>query len=133
MPARLLGALWLACAALGCSAGGARTPEGAVQQFIAAAHAGDRAAIYQRLGPRTRARIEAMQEASRRTGGRLVTRPEDFLAAGWAQPAWEMAGTRTLREEGAAAEVEVYSATGDRHTLSLVREGAEWKVELPGQ
>jgi hypothetical protein len=119
---------------LACSGRGeGRTPEGAVKLLVNAARSGDRATVFQRLGPRTRARLERLQEATRRTGGRLVTRPEDFLAVGWAVPAWDMAGTRTLREEGAAAEVEVYSATGDRHTLSLVREGVEWKVELPGQ
>ena len=48
-------------------------------------------------------------------------------------PAWEIAGIRTLRRDDSSAEVEVYSATGDRHTLSLVREGPEWKVELPGE
>ena len=119
---------------IACSGRGeGKTPEGAVKLLVNAARSGDRATVFQRLGPRTRARIERLQEATRRTGGRLVTRPEDFLAVGWAVPAWDMAGTRTLREEGAAAEVEVYSATGDRHTLSLVREGVEWKVELPGQ
>jgi len=128
----LAGALLLTLVA--CSGRGeGRTPEGAVKLLVNAARSGDRATVFQRLGPRTRARIERLQEATRRTGGRLVTRPEDFLAVGWAVPAWDMAGTRTLREEGASAEVEVYSATGDRHTLSLVREGAEWKVELPGQ
>jgi len=128
----LAGALLLTlCACTGRGEG--KSPEGAVKLLIAAARSGDPTTVFQRLGPRTRARIESLQESTRRTGGRLVTRPEDFLATGWAQPAWEMAGTRTLREEGASAEVEVYSATGDRHTLSLVREGAEWKVELPGQ
>jgi len=28
--------------------------------------------------------------------------------------------------------VEVYSAAGDRHSLTLIREGKEWKIELPG-
>ena len=74
-----------------------------------------------------------MQESTKHTGGRLVTRPEDFLSVGSAQPTWDLAGMRTLRRDDTTAEVEVYSATGDRHTLSLVREGQEWKVELPGQ
>jgi hypothetical protein len=117
-----------------CSGRGeGKTPEGAVKLLVAAVRGGDRQAAFQRLGPRTRARIEALQEATRRTGGRLVTRPEDFLAVGWAKPLWDSAGTRTLREEGASAEVEIFSATGDRHSVSLVREGTEWKVELPGQ
>jgi hypothetical protein len=126
---RLLAALMV----LACSGQGAKSPEAAVQLFIAAARGGDRAAIHQRLGPRTRARIQALQDGTRRTSGRLVTKAEDFLAAGWAPAAWEPAGTRTLREDGDRAEVEVYSAAGDRHALEVVKEGDEWKVELPGR
>jgi hypothetical protein len=129
--------LWLPAAllvALGCRDGRqGRTPEGAVQLFLAAARAGDRAVVYQRLGPRTRARMAGLHELSRRTGGRLALKPEDFLSVGWAPPAWEPAGTRTLRSDATTAEVEVYSAAGDRHTVELVREGPEWKIELPGQ
>jgi len=126
--------LWMvALLALGCT-GRERAdhPEGAVQLFIAAARSGDRASVYQRLGPGTRARIEAMLSASRHQGGRFITRPEDFISVGWAPPAWEPAGTRTIRRDRERAEVEVYSAAGDRHCLSLVREGKEWKIELPG-
>jgi hypothetical protein len=129
---RLLAAL-AALTFFGCSGRSARSPEGAVQLFIAAARSGDRAAVYQRLGPRTRARIQAVQDGSRLTSGRLVTKAEDFLSVGWAPPAWEPAGTRTLRRDDERAEVEVYSASGDRHPLELVKEGAEWKVELPGR
>jgi hypothetical protein len=117
---------------LGCSGRSeGRSPEGAVELLINAARTGDKAAVYQRLGPRTRARIDALQDATRRTGGRLVMKPEDFLSVSWAAPAWDPAGTRTLRRDDSTAEVEVYSGTGDRHTLPLVREGQEWKVELP--
>ncbi len=107
-------------------------PEGAVHLFIVAARSGDRASVYQRLGPQTRARIEAMLSSSRHQGGRLIARPEDFFSVGWAPPAWEPAGLRTVQRDRDNAQVEVYSAAGDRHTLSLVREGKEWKIELPG-
>jgi hypothetical protein len=104
-----------------------------VQLFVAAARTGDRAGVYQRLGPRTRARVAAHQDTTRRTGGRLAMKPEDFLSVGWAPPAWEPAGTRTLRRDDSTAQVEVYSAAGDRHAVDVVREGQEWKIELPGQ
>lgn len=110
----------------------ADNPEGAVHLFIAAARSGDRASVYQRLGSETRARIEAMLSSSRHQGGRLIARPEDFFSVGWAPPAWEPAGIRTVQRDSERAEVEVYSAAGDRHVLSLVREGKEWKIELPG-
>jgi hypothetical protein len=106
-------------------------PEGAVHLFIAAARSGDRAAVYQRLGPETRERIEQLLRSSQYQGGRSIARPEDFFSVGWAPPAWEPAGTRTVRRDRNRAEVEVYSAAGDRHSLTLVREGKEWKIELP--
>jgi hypothetical protein len=128
-------ALWIAFLLLaGCSGGdGPENPEGAVRLFIAAARTGDRGSVLQRLGPATRARMEALQNDSRRLSGRLMMKTEDFLSVGWAPPAWEPSGTRLLRRDRESAEVEVYSSTGDRHTLSLAREGREWKIELPGR
>jgi hypothetical protein len=124
--------LLLVLVLVACSGRGeGRSPEGAVQLLINAARTGDKAVVYQRLGPRTRARIDALQESTRRTGGRLVMKPEDFLSVSWAAPAWDPTGVRTLRHDDSTADVEVYSATGDRHTLPLVREGDEWKIELP--
>jgi len=118
----------------GCSAGeGPENPEGAVRLFITAARAGDRGSVFQRLGPATRARIVALQSTSQRLSGRMMMKAEDFLSVGWAPPAWEPAGTRLLRRDRESAEVEVYSATGDRHALTLAREGREWKIELPGR
>ena len=128
-------ALWVALLLLaGCSGGdGPENPEGAVRLFIAAARVSDRGSVLQRLGPATRARIEALQSASRRLSGRMMMKAEDFLSVGWAPPAWEPSGTRLLRRDRDSAEVEVYSSTGDRHALWLVREGREWKIELPGR
>jgi hypothetical protein len=118
----------------GCSAGeGPESPEGAVRLFIAAARTGDRGSVFQRLGPATRERIESLQSTSRRLSGRMMMKAEDFLSVGWAPPAWEPSGTRLLRRDRDSAEVEVYSSTGDRHALWLVREGREWKIELPGR
>jgi len=120
----------LALAACGGHDGGS-SPETAVQSLIAASRAGDRAAVYQRFGPRTRARVEALLSTARRTGGTRVLRPEDLVTVGWLPPAWEAAGTRLLHADDAEAEVEVYSAGGDRQSVKTVREGNSWKVELP--
>jgi hypothetical protein len=109
----------------------ADNPEGAVHLFIAAARSGDRAAVYQRLGPTTRSRIDTLLSSSQYHGGRTIARPEDFFSVGWAPPAWEPAGIRTVHRDRERAEVEVYSAAGDRHSLTLVKEGKEWKIELP--
>ena len=107
------------------------SPEGAVQALIASARAGDRLAVYQRFGPRTRARIDELMSSAARTGATRVLRPEDLVTVGWVPPAWEAAGTRLLHRDGDEAEVEVYSGGGDRQSVRVVREAKSWKVELP--
>jgi hypothetical protein len=107
------------------------SPEAAVRSLIAASRAGDRAAVYERFGPRTRARVDALLSTARRTGGTRVLRPEDLVTVGWLPPAWEAAGTRLLHADDSEADVEVYSAGGDRQAVKTVKEGKSWKVELP--
>lgn len=109
----------------------AKTPEAAVRALIAAARAGDRSAVFRRLGPSTRGLIESQAGAARRLSGRVPLKPEDFLSVGWAPPAWEATGMRVTRKDDQSADVDVFSAAGDRHALTLVREGGDWKVELP--
>ena len=124
----LAGALWFA----GCSARDeGASPEGAVRTLIAAARAGDRQAVYQRFGPRTRARVDETLARANRMGGRRQFRPADFVSVGWAPPAWEAAGVRSIRRSKNDAEVEVYSAAGDRQIVRLIREERAWKIELP--
>jgi hypothetical protein len=106
------------------------TPESAVRLLIAAARAGDRAGVYDRFGPRTRSRIDDLLASAGRTGGTRMLRPQDLVTVGWVPPAWEAAGVRTLHRSGDDAEVEVYSAAGDRQSVRLVRETKVWKVEL---
>jgi hypothetical protein len=134
MTVRSLGALLVAAtmAAAACSShDGGSSPEDAVQALIAAARAGDRLAVYERFGPRTRARIDEMLSSARRTGATRLLRPEDLVTVGWVPPAWEAAGTRVLHRDGDEAEVEVYSGGGDRQSVRVVREARSWKVELP--
>jgi hypothetical protein len=122
----------LAFGAAGC--GGhddGSSPEAAVRSLIAAARAGDRAGVYNRFGPRTRARIDDLLGTARKTGGTRLLRPEDLVTVGWLPPAWEPSGTRVLHRDDSEAEVEVYSAGGDRQAIRTVKEGKSWKVELP--
>jgi hypothetical protein len=124
--ALLAGAL---LATVGC--GGRDDPEAAVELLITASRASDRAAVYARFGPRTRARIDGLLSSAQRTGGTRTLRPEDLVTVGWLPPAWEPAGTRLLRRDGTEADVEVFSAAGDRQAIRTVQEGKTWKVELP--
>jgi hypothetical protein len=124
----------LAIASVGAGCGGrddGSNPEAAVRSLIGAARAGDRAAVYARFGPRTRARVDGLLASAQRTGGTRMLRPEDLVTVGWVPPAWEPTGMRLLRRDGAEAEVEVYSASGDRQAIRTVREDKSWKVELP--
>ena len=121
---------WRAPAAAGATT--APAPRRRCESLIAAARAGDRAAVYDALRP---AHARAHRRAARRprsaTGGTRMLRPEDLVTVGWLPPAWEPAGTRLLRRDGAEAEVEVFSAAGERQAIRTVREGKTWKVELP--
>ena len=130
--AAALGAGLQLMVAAGCSgrAPGA-SPEVVVAQLISAARAGDRAAVYERLGPRTRGHIEEILAAARKSGGARLLRPEDLVTVGWVPPAWEATSIHELRRQGDEAEVDVASAAGDHQTVTAVREGKRWTVELP--
>jgi hypothetical protein len=117
---------------LGCSGGDvAGSPELAVRQLIASARAGDRAAVYQRLGPRTRGRIDEILASARKSGGARLLGPEDLVTVGWVPPAWEASSVHEQSRDGVEANVDVMSAAGDRQTVRVVKEGKQWKVELP--
>ncbi|MBC8131737.1 MAG: hypothetical protein H7X95_02050 [Deltaproteobacteria bacterium] len=116
----------------GCS-GGDRggSPADAVQHLIASARAGDGVAVYRRLGPRTRGRIEGILAAARKSGGARLLRPEDLVTVGWVPPAWEASNVHEQNRMGDDADVEVASAAGDRQVVRVVRENKRWLVELP--
>jgi len=133
-PRRLaaLAAVCLALASSGCSSsepGG--SPEAAVAQLISAARSGDRAAVYHRLGPRTRGHIDDILMAARKSGGARLLRPEDLVTVGWVPPAWDATSIHELHRQGDEAEVDVASAAGDHQAITVVREGKRWMVELP--
>ena len=94
-------AIFVACA-FAAAAGGAcstrddgSSPESAVQLLLASVRAGDREAVFNRFGPRTRAHIEELLASSNKTGGTRMLRPQDLVTVGWVPPAWEPAGLRT--------------------------------------
>ncbi len=130
---RRIALCWCLVASACSDAKTASSPEGTVKEVIAATRVADRVGVYQRLGPATRARIEALGASARKMTGRVAMLPEDFLSVGWAPPAWEAAGMRTLHRDEKTAEVEVYSAAGDRHSVTMVLEDKSWKIELPGR
>jgi len=109
----------------------ASDPAAVVESFVAASRNGDRAAVYQHLGPKTRARLQEALQSAKRVSGRLELRPHDFLSVGQAPPAWEASSYRTTQTGPKTATVSISSAAGDRHDLELVRAGDAWRIELP--
>lgn len=123
---------WALLLTAGCTGGEpGSSPEAAVAQLIAAARSGDRAAVYRRLGARTRGHIEEILAAARKSGGARLLRPEDLVTVGWVPPAWEATSIHELHRQGDEAEVDVASAAGDHQAITVVREGKRWMVELP--
>ncbi len=116
------------------------SPEGAARAFVEAASAGDRQALYELLGPETRARLE---RASRRA--------TDLVGGGMRFDALDLVGLEAPSESGALRDVvvkkrvsaeeagadrgytivEVVDATGRRAELRLVEIGGNWRVEIP--
>jgi hypothetical protein len=121
-------AMLLVVAAAGC---GTRSPEGAVRALSEAAEAGDREAVYALLGPATRARIAADAERAAKAAGRRELGPVDLVAAGWSAPRWHAVDYDVLTRSGDHATVEVRGGAHERETLTCVRVGDEWRVELP--
>jgi len=118
---------------LGCRGGDeGRTPEATVRALIQSVRTGDRAAVYQQLGPATRARIQEALTSGRRNGVSPLLRAEDLVTVGWVPPAWDPSAVREIRREGGQADVEVSSVAGDHEIVHLVREeDRHWRIELP--
>jgi len=120
-----------AIAGRGCSAED-ETPVGAVRAFVSAARAGDRAAVYDLLGPRTRAYLE--QEAVRAgeyVGGSRRFSPSELMTVGAGSLEHPAPRELVLRErEGDRAVVDIVDADGVSHPMTVVEVGGHWRVEL---
>lgn len=131
-----LAASVLAAAALAAAVAGRScsvdddSPEGAVRSFVAAAQAGDEAALYELLGPTTRQKLD--QAAERATNLAGTTRrygPLDLVSI-----SESVDGPRKIAlvsRDGDAAVVELTAADGASARLDLVREDGHWRIELP--
>ncbi|MDB4967222.1 MAG: hypothetical protein JWN44_2911 [Myxococcales bacterium] len=111
--------------------GGARSPEGAVRALAEAAESGDRDAVYERLGPATRARLAADALKAAQAAGRREIGAKDLVAAGWSPPRWRAAEFDVMSRSGDRATVEVRGPAHERETVTCVQLDGEWRVELP--
>ena len=114
----------------GCGSGDG-SPEGAARAFITAARAADKKAVWELLGPQTRARLEsAARDATDRAGGVERYQPLDMLGLrpieGGFVPVHVTVSARSER----TAQVEIVAPDLRQDTLSMVKVGTRWRVEL---
>ncbi|MSP58925.1 MAG: hypothetical protein EXR72_01050 [Myxococcales bacterium] len=129
-PALLCALAALGSTALGCR-GSTRSPVRTVQELSEAAREGDLGRVMRLIGPRTRARLEADARRAGEQAGRRKIQPSELLAAGWTPPRYEFTEVYEVSRSGEVAEVEIAGRHGERERVEVVREGKEWKVELP--
>lgn len=121
-------ALAAAVAGRGCR-GEDDLPEGTVRAFAAAARAHDRDALYELLGPATRARLEsAARRATELVGGQRFA-PQDLIRSDLDR----LGPVRVLRveQDGARAVVEVADELDQPAAIELVKVDGHWRIELP--
>ena len=112
------------------------SPEGAVRAFIAAANTGDREAIYELLGPETRARLAAATERSTElVGGPKRFDELDLIAIGRPGESWAPKRIERKTIDGRTV-VELETVAGERTLIPVVEVDGEWRIELtdyPGE
>jgi hypothetical protein len=120
-----------AIAGRGCSAED-ETPVGAVRAFVSAARAGDRGAVYELLGPRTRQHLD--REATRASGyagGSRRFAPRELLSVATGSVDQPAPRAFELRErDGSAAIVDIVAADGTRNPIRVVEVDGHWRIEL---
>jgi hypothetical protein len=131
-----LAASVLAAAALAAAVAGRScsvdddSPEGAVRSFVAAAEAGDEAAIHELLGPATRHKLDqAAERATNLAGNTRRYGPLDLVSI--AEVSHRPKKIALVSRDGDIAVVELTGADGATARLSLVREDGDWRIELP--
>ena len=111
------------------------SPQGVARAFTAAARAGDHKAVYEMLGPKTRARLlEAAKRSTDLVGGSRRFKPLDLvLAVGVSEPDETPAPKQFLlkSKDGDHAVVEIITADDTRHDLTLVKVDGTRKIEVP--
>ena len=133
LAASTLAAVAFAAAVAGRGCGAADdSPEGAVRAFMTAARAGDRRALRQLLGPRTRARLAAATDrATQLVGGEKRFEELDLIAIGEPGDDWSSADLDTVTR-GDQTVVVVTAASGQKAELPVVEVDGHWRIELPG-
>jgi hypothetical protein len=120
----------LACLVLaGCRPAADDTPESAYRAFASAANKGDGAAAFARLSRASQdavtSRLAGLGQAS---GGSLREDAASLVFSGGRSP--PVTSVRLLKKELDRATVAV-TAGDETREVTLLRQGSQWKVELP--
>jgi hypothetical protein len=123
-------ALAWAVSGKGCGESDA-SPEGAARAFVAAARAEDKAALWELLGPATRARVSAAAAAATdKVGGARRFAPLDVLDVAAPESTYVPSDIVVRETHGATAVVDVLGPEGRRDSLRMVAVGGKWRVEI---
>lgn len=129
--ASALAAVALAAAVAGrsCQMDGS-APEAVVREFIAAANADDRAALYALFGPKTHAHLqEAARRATDLAGGAVRYSALDMISVGVADAGLPKQIVLKHRDE-TEATVEIVDINDKRSEVTLVLIEGAWRIEL---
>ena len=123
-------ALAIAATGRGCAESDS-SPERAAAAFVRAARAGDESAVWELLGPDTRARLEAAsQSATDKAGNAHRFTPLELLDVSVPENAYVPVGVRLVSQDAQRARVEVLGPSGQSDAISLVQLAGRWRVEL---
>jgi hypothetical protein len=105
-------------------------PEVAVRDMVRAAKTGDREAVFELLGPATRARLEVeAKHATDLVGASMRYTAKDLVSLGSSEGT-SLTDVTVIEESGDRAVVEVVSSAG-RSRIDLVHVDGRWRIELP--
>lgn len=105
-------------------------PEAVVREFIAAANADDRAALYALFGPKTHAHLqEAARRATDLAGGAVRYSALDMISVGVADAGLPKQIVLKHRDE-TEATVEIVDINDKRSEVTLVMIEGAWRIEL---
>jgi hypothetical protein len=114
----------------GCDADD-RTPEGATRAFVDAARGGDEQAVWDLLAPATQKRLmAAAQGATSRVGGTRRFDVFDMIEVGARESSYEPSSIVLREKQKDRAIVDVLGPSGRRDSVTLVKVGDRWRIEL---
>lgn len=125
-------AVALAAAVAGRSCSVDDTPTGVVRELAAAASADDPEALYDLLGPETRARLHrAAKKATDLAGGAMRYSALDMISIGRSTEIVPAKEFILKQSSDSRATVEIIGVNDERELIDLVNVDGHWRIELP--